>query len=164
MELIKRIKDRAPEYDAKYANLIYNFTIQQGGKAGTSSEETRWVQGKYFSTVYEFYMYAALIGLKKDYAIPISYGTAKNKFIEMRSWKPNDLVDYIIMCLLGKTEVDFLELEKLEEELVEKKLSSIRSLLEDYANGGFDLIQTKIDQDNDYFTRNENSFLDFLEE
>ncbi|QXU41460.1 hypothetical protein [Pedobacter sp. D749] len=164
MELIKRIKDRAPEYDAKYTSLIYNFTIQQGGKAGTSSEETRWVQGKYFSTVYEFYMYAALIGLKKDYSIPISYGTAKNKFIEMRAWKPNDLVDYIIMCLLGKADIDFLELEKLEDEVVEKKLSSIRSLLEDYANGGFDLIQTRIDQDNDYFTRNENSFLDFLEE
>lgn len=164
MELIKRIKDRAPEYDSKYSKLIYEFTIQQGGKAGTSSEETRWTQGKYFSTVYEFYMYASLLGLKKDYRIPIAYGTSKTKFIEMRSWKPNDLVDYIIMSLLGKSDLDFIELENMEDDLVEKKLTEIRSLLEDYANGGFDLIHTRNESDPDYFVRNENSFLDFLEE
>lgn len=164
MELIKRLKDRAPEYDSKYADLIYEFTIQQGGKAGTATEEVKWAQGKYFSTVYEFYIYAALLGLKKDYRIPIAYGTSKTKFIEIRAWRPVDLVDYIIMCLFGKAELDFVELEKMEEEAVEKKLTELRGLLEDYANGGFDLIQAKKDSDHDYFTRNENSFLDFLDE
>lgn len=164
MELIKRIKDRAPEYDSKYSKLIYEFTIQQGGKAGTSSEGTKWTQGKYFSTVYEFYIYAALLGLKKDYIIPIEYGTSKTKFIEMRSWRPVDLVDYLVMSILGKSDLNFIELENMEEDLVEKKISELRSLLEGYTNGGFDLIHTRNESDPDYFVRNENSFLDFLDE
>ena len=39
MELLKRIKDRAPEYDNQYYQMILDFTIEQGGKAGTSTEE-----------------------------------------------------------------------------------------------------------------------------
>lgn len=65
MELLKRIKDRAPEYDAQYYQMILDFTIEQGSTMGTSSELDRWKQGKYFSTRYEMYMYAALLGLKK---------------------------------------------------------------------------------------------------
>ena len=65
MELIKRIKDRAPEYPAYYKELISKLTITQGGMAGTASEREKWEQGKYFSTVYEIYMYATILGLKK---------------------------------------------------------------------------------------------------
>jgi len=162
MELLKRIKDRAPEYDSQYYQMILDFTIEQGGKAGTSTDEDRWKQGKYFSTRYEMYMYAALLGLKKDYKIPITYGTKKEKFIEMRSWQPADVTDYVIMSVLGKSCFDFNELENLEEELVEKKVTELRSLLEDYANGGFDIIRSKKESDPSYFSQNENCFIDLL--
>jgi len=56
VELLKRIKDRAPEYEASYENLITKFTVVQGGRAGTAGEETAWEQGKYFLTKYEIYM------------------------------------------------------------------------------------------------------------
>lgn len=164
MELLKRIKDRYPEYDNQYYQMILDFTIEQGGKAGKSTEEIRWKQGKYFSTRYEMYMYATLLGLKKDYKIPIAYGTEKSKFIEMSSWQPQDITDYIIMGVLAKSGFDFNELENLEEEKVEKKIKELRSILEDYANGGFDIIRAKKESEPSYFLQNENCFIDLLDE
>jgi hypothetical protein len=127
MELLKRIKDRAPEYDNQYVQMILDFTIEQGGKSGTSTEENRWKQGKYFSTRYEIYIYAALLGLKKDYKLPIVYGTETSKFIEMRSWQPQDVTDYVIMAVLSKSNINFYELENLEEDKVEKKIAELQS-------------------------------------
>ena len=159
MDLLKRIKDRAPEYDSQYYDMILDFTIEQGGKAGTSTEVDRWKQGKYFSTRYEMYMYAALLGLKKDYKLPITYGTKKDKFIEMRSWQPQDITDYVIMSVITKTDFNFNEFENWEEEKVEKKITELKGILEDYANGGFDLIRSKKESEPNYFLQNENCFL-----
>ena len=163
MELLKRIKDRAPEYDNQYFQMILDFTIEQGGKSGTSTEENRWKQGKYFSTRYEIYIYAALLGLKKDYKLPIAYGTETSKFIEMRSWQPQDVTDYVIMAVLSKSNINFNELENMEEDKVEKKITELRSLLEDYANGGFDIIRAKRESDPAFFMQNENCFIDLLD-
>lgn len=163
MELLKRIKDRAPEYDAQYFQMILDFTIEQGSTMGTSSDVNRWKQGKYFSTRYEMYMYAALLGLKKDYKIPIAYGTPKQKFIEIQFWKPSDITDYVIMGILAKSNIDFNELENLGEEVIEKRITGLRGLLEDYANGGFDIIRSKKEADPAFFEQNDNCFLDLLE-
>lgn len=164
MELLKRIKDRSPEYDSQYYQMILDFTIEQGGKAGTSTEETRWKQGKYFSTRYEMYMYAALLGLKKDCYLPIAPGTEKSKFIEMRSWQPQDITEYIIMGVLTKSGIDFNELENMDEEKVERKITELRSLLEGYANGGFDTIRSKREDDPSFFSQNDHCFIDLLDE
>lgn len=129
---------------------------------GRQSEEERWKQGKYFSTRYEMYMYATLLGLRKDYHLPIVRGTDKQKFIEMRSWQPMEVTDYIIMGILAKSDLDFNELEDMEEEDVEKELTKLRSLLEEYANGGFDLIRAKKETEPAFFL-NENCFLDLLD-
>ncbi len=162
MDFLKRLKDRAPEYDAQYFNLILEFTIEQGAGMGRQSEEERWKQGKYFSTRYEMYMYAALLGLRKDYRLPIARGTEKQKFIEMRSWQPMEVTDYIIMGILAKSDLDFNALEDMEEEEVEKELTKLRSLLEEYANGGLDLIRAKKEEEPAFFL-NENCFLDLLD-
>ena len=164
MELLKRIKDRSPEYDNQYYQMILDFTIEQGGRAGTSTEETRWKQGKYFFTRYEMYMYAALLGLKKDYKLPIAYGTEKNKFIEMRSWQPQDVTEYIIMGVLAKSGLDFNELENMEEDKVERQITELRSLIEEYANGGFDIIRSKREEEPSFFSQNDNCFIDLLSE
>lgn len=162
MDFLKRLKDRAPEYDAQYFDLILEFTIEQGAGMGRQSEEERWKQGKYFSTRYEMYMYAALLGLRKNYHLPIARGTEKQKFIEMRSWQPMEVTDYIIMGILAKSDLDFNELEDMQEEEVEKELTKLRSLLEEYANGGFDLIRSKKETEPAFFL-NENCFLDLLD-
>lgn len=67
------------------------------------------------------------------------------------------------MGVLAKSGLDFNELENMEEEKVEKKIVELRSLLEDYANGGFDIIRSKKDEDPSFFLQNENCFIDLLE-
>lgn len=163
MEFLKRIKDRSPEYDSQYYNMILEFTIEQGGKAGTSTESDRWKQGKYFSTRYEMYIYAALLGLKKDYKIPIAYGTEKSKFIDIRSWKHQDVADYVVMAVIAKYGLDLNDIEEMEDEKIEKKITELKGLLEDYANGGFDIIRSKKESDPSYFLTNENCFIDLLD-
>lgn len=164
MELLKTIKERAPEYDAAHEDMITKFTLVQGGRAGTANEVTAWEQGKYFSTKYEIYMYAALLGLKTDYRVPFSPNSKKEKFIEIKSWQPIDLAEYIIMGLLAKADIDFNELENKEDKEVEKDILSFRKLLEEYANGGFDKIRAKLETDPFYFENNENCFIDLLVE
>lgn len=163
MELLKKIKDRAPEYDAIYEDLISKFTVMQGGRAGTVGESTVWEQGKYFSTKYEIYMYAALLGLKNDYPVPLNTDSKKEKFIEIKYWQPQDLADYIIMAVLAKSDINFNELENREEKEVEREILNIRKLMEEYANGGFDKIRAKLEQEPTFFDNNDNCFIDLME-
>lgn len=81
----------------------------------------------------------------------------------MRAWQPQDITDYVIMGVLAKSGFDFNELENLDEEKVEKKITELRGLLEDYANGGFDIIRAKKESDPAYFLQNENCFIDLLD-
>ncbi len=163
MELLKRFKDRAPEYDEQYYQMILDFTIEQGAGMGRSSEEDRWKQGKYFSTRYEMYMYAALLGLRKNYRLPISKGTKKQKFIEIRSWQPMEVTDYVVMGIISKSGIDLNSLENMEDDEVEDNLTKLRSVLEEYANGGVDLIRSKKEESPELFQQNENCFLDLLD-
>ncbi|HMX00937.1 MAG TPA: hypothetical protein PKL56_18285 [Cyclobacteriaceae bacterium] len=163
MELLKKIRDRAPEYDAAHEDLITKFTLVQGGRAGTAGEGTAWEQGKYFSTKYEIYMYAALLGLKNDYKIPLGTNAKKEKFIEIKSWQPADLADYVIMSVFAKSNIDLNELENKDDKEVEREILSLRKLMEEYANGGFDKIRGKLESDPTFFDNNDNCFIDLLD-
>ncbi len=163
MDLLKKIKDRAPEYDSSFEDLITRFTVVQGGRAGTASEGTSWEQGKYFTTKYEIYMYATLLGLRCNYRLPIK-SNAKSKFIEIKSWQPNDLAEYIIMSVLAKINVDFNELENMDDKEVEKEILNFKKLLEEYANGGLDKLRAKLEKSPSFFENNDNCFIDLLDE
>lgn len=164
MEFLKKIKDRAPEYDAIHEELITRFTVVQGGRAGTAGEGTAWEQGKYFSTKYEIYMYATLLGLKKDYRLPLRSDAKKEKFIEIKYWQPQDLADYIVMSLLSKSNISFNDIENMEDKEVEKEMLNLRKIMEEYANGGFDKIRAKFEHEPSFFDNNDNCFIDLLEE
>lgn len=164
MEFLKRIKDREPEYDAVHEDLITKFTLVQGGRAGSASDTTAWEQGKYFSTKYEIYMYATLLGLKNDYRISLGTNSKREKFIEIKNWQPQDLAEYVIMSVLSKSDVDFNELEDKEDKEVEKEILNLRKLMEEYANGGFDKIRAKLEGEPAFFENNDNCFIDLLEE
>ena len=161
MDLLKKIKERSTEYDACHDEMITKFTVVQGGRAGTASDSETWDQGKYFSNKYEIFMYAALLGLKQDYRVQL--GSSKKKFIEMQSWKPIELAEYIIMGTLAKLDIPLFEIESKDEKEVEKVILDLRKLLEEYANGGFDKIRAKYDSDPTFFDNNENCFLDLLD-
>lgn len=164
MNLLERIQIKEPQYDGKYYQFILDYTIEQGSKMGTSSESEKWERGKYFSTRYEMYMYATLLGLRKDYFLPLENSADKKSFIKIGSWKPESITNYIIMSILAKGEYDFFAMEDLDNSELDNKLSQIKSDIEAFANGGFDIIYSKAQEDENYFIENENSFLDLLDE
>lgn len=164
MELLKKIKDKAPEYDLAYEDLITRFTVVQGGRAGTAVQSASWEQGKYFSTKYEIYMYAVLLGLKNDYRLSLEPSINRSKFIEIKAWQPADLAEYVIMGVISKSKIDFNELENKDDKEVEKEILSLKKLMEEYANGGFDKIRAKLESSSTFFDNNDNCFLDLLEE
>lgn len=162
MELINRLKGTAPQYLNTYKELIARFTLAQGGTAGTATEQERWSQGKYFSTQYEIYMYATVLGLKRGYKIPLTAGVEKSKFIELRAWQPVDVADYIIMGIIAESDVDLNTVEEMEEKEIDGIVGKLRREIEEYANGGFDIINSKLNDDAMFFENNENCFLDLI--
>lgn len=162
MELLARFKERRPEYAAEHHEMIMLFTLEQGGQVGTRARAETFSEGRFFSTRYEIFMYAALLGLKRDLRLPISSSTERRYFNEIKFWQPIEVVDYIIMALFAKADIDFNALENLEEKLVEHKLTELRALLEAYANGGFDIIRAKHEEDAAFFQENENCFIDLM--
>ena len=163
MDLLKLIGSREPEYDERYHSFILEYTIEQGGKIGTSSEEDKWLLGKFFSNQYEMYMYAAFLGLKKDYRIPFDQGTKKKKFWNIGNWKPVELTNYLIATTLGKLGISLFDLENLSENDLQKEVTAIKKALEEYANGGFDLIRAKSEEEGDFFKQNDMSFIELLD-
>ncbi|MFY0697657.1 MAG: hypothetical protein JXR11_07385 [Balneola sp.] len=164
MNLLERIKIKEPQYDEKYFDFILTYTIEQGSKLGRSSEDDKYERGKYFSFRYEMYMYATLLGLRKDYKLPLNNSTEKKSFIKIGNWKPETISNYIVISVLAKGDYDFFAMEDLDESELEKKLTQIKSDIEAYANGGFDIIYSKAQEDENYFIENENSFIDLLDE
>lgn len=164
MNFLEKIKIKEPAYDAKYYQMILDYTIEQGAGMGTASEEDKWTQGKYFSNRYEIYMYATLLGLKRNYPVPIESGSEKKSFMLIDGWKPPEMANYIIMGVLAKSDVGLFEIENMEESEVEKFITDLKTSIESYANGGFDIIRSRAEEDPAFFTENDNSFLDLLDE
>jgi hypothetical protein len=164
MNLLDRIQIKEPRYDSKYYQFILDYTIEQGSRMGTSTEKEKYERGKYFSTRYEMYMYAALLGLRKDYVLPLESSTDKKSFNKIGAWNPETVTNYIIMSVIAKGDYDLFEMEEMDDSELEKKITQIKSEIEAYANGGFDIIHSKYQEDENYFIENENSFIDLLDE
>jgi len=162
MKLLEELYKKEPRFDNKYTQFIETYTIVQGGRIGRTSEDERSSEGRHFSYKYEIYMYAVFIGLKKNYTLPLS--GESNKFNNIGSWKPEEIRDYLLMSLLAKSDFDFFELEELPEEEVKKLLTKVRSDIEAYANGGFDIMTSKAEEEGLFFIENDYSFIDLLDD
>lgn len=163
MEYLNNIKNKKPSYLSKYNDLIDRYTLKQGGKRGTSSEEQKFEQGKFFSTKYEVFMYAIIIGLNNNYRLELHDGAKKDDFWEIKNWQPKELVDFIIMSIIAASEIDLNALENMNGEEIEKETLNIRKLMEEYANGGFDILSSKIEENPD-FDNDELCFINLLDE
>ena len=68
------------------------------------------------------------------------------------------------MGVISKSQIDFNELENKDEKEIEKEILSLKKLMEEYANGGFDKIRAKLESSSTFFDNNDNCFIDLLEE
>lgn len=158
MEFLRKLEEQSPVYAEQYRPLIGRFA-PIGGEH--SEMNNKYETGRFFSNVYEFYMYAICLGIRHNYPVPIASGTKKRIFLAIRDWKPTELVKFLIMSVLVKSDIDFIALEDMEDDAIKSEISKLKHLLEDYANGGFDIISAK-EKEDPYFFQQEYCFLKLI--
>lgn len=154
---------RIPRYNGHYEDLFERLAH----KANTAKdEETIQGKGKIFASNYEFYIYAFFLGLysNTDEGIEVENATDFSYPIENWGKKTNNplrkdftlLQQYIFTILITKSDIDFIKLESEEDDhKISKAVTSLINVMEKYANGGLQLISELMDNDQNYFYRNE---------
>jgi hypothetical protein len=162
MDILKYLEALYPEYDAVYYEpIVYRFAVV-GGDRG--KEQMTHKKAKSFSNVYELYIYVTILGITKNLKVPISEGAKRQKFEEMKDWTQHrELVKFIEMTLLVKADIDLNALENMEEAELKSVGSNLKTLLESYANGGFQYLTQQLKSNPDYF-KDENCFINLLED
>ncbi|MBB2147364.1 AlbA family DNA-binding domain-containing protein [Pedobacter gandavensis] len=98
-----------------------------------------------FGPVYELFIYAFILGLKRKSFLPLPGNNLSKDFVEIAKWKGGGaLVDFLLMIALTHTdELNFTwtELEEMNEKELDKAIGLIISFFEGYANGGLEFLQ-----------------------
>jgi len=84
----------------------------------------------------------------------------------MRDWSSNNsaqTLKYLWMAMFVKSDSDFNALEAMEQKDVEREMRNISRLIEAYANGGFDFINSKVTE-NPAFFDDDDCFVKLLKE
>jgi dnd system-associated protein 4 len=138
--LLERFDKKTPNYPTNFRESI----LDRFSRIGGGPTEKTFSQGKFFDNYYECFIYAAMLGIKKNYRIPLDRAKEGTKFIEIEFWKPRQLTLYIFMSLLALSEINLASLEELDEAQIDDKAFELMRLLEEFAHGGFDLINSKV--------------------
>jgi hypothetical protein len=159
LNLIQLFENKNPTYPTMYRDLL-NQVATFGGDS--RSEEKRNKQGRAFSNGYEVFMYAAILGITRDEQLPTE-GLSKERFnVYVKDWKPIEMARFLFMSVIAKSpNIDLLALESMAEEEVKEQVNNLTNLLEQYACGGFSIMQNAIQQNPDYY-RQEDFFLQLL--
>lgn len=98
-----------------------------------------------FGPIYEFYIYAMMLGIKRNSRLPLPPRNLTSDFLEIGKWKrDSSLVDFLLMVIFTQTDdlnIDWNELEDMEEEQLNKVISDVITLIEEYANGGLEYLE-----------------------
>jgi hypothetical protein len=151
LDLLKQFEKRSPEYDnIYYEPIVFRFTVVGGDRGREDEKQAR---GKYFSNVYELYIYTALLGITKDRCVPLMEGITRRNFIKIDEWRQHpELVKFLEMALLTKSDIDFNALEDMTEDAIDAELTKLKKLLEGYANGGFEILANILQNNPSYFS------------
>lgn len=163
---MEELGKKTPRYSMKYRRLIEGFA-RKGAVDYHESSEKSYDLGKFFTNFYEFYLYAAFIGLYINNPLPLDKEEKTNIFwVPMRDWTSNNstqTVLYLWMVMFVKSELDFNTLEDLDDKEVEREMLNISRLIEVHANGGFDYINSKV-LENPAFFDDDDCFVKMLKE
>jgi len=166
IDLMDELGKKTPRYSMKHRRLIEGFARKAAIDYHEKAERS-YDLGKFFTNFYEFYLYAAFIGLYTENPLPISDDEETKTFgVPMRDWNSNgagQTVQYLWMSMFVKSEIDFNALEDMEQKDVEREMRNISRLIEAYANGGFDFINSKV-AENPAFFDDDDCFVKLLKE
>lgn len=105
-----------------------------------------------FGPIYELYIYALILGLKKKMHLPLPTRNLTTDFLEIGKWKSgSSLVDFLLMILFTHCEeigFEWNELEDMDEKQLNSTVNDIITCIESYANGGLEYLQTEYEQNN----------------
>ena len=134
-EFRQEIEIKKPRYLAKYFELMETIS----NKGSTSG-------GDYikFGPFYQTYMYAFMIGYHLGDCNQITSGETKD-FAPLSHWKPNEMVEYILMLILSESDeklgFSWDDLENMNEDESKAAVTTIIRRIEGYANTGLNYIQ-----------------------
>jgi len=140
----KKLYKINPVYLSDYEDMIKSHAQFGGGAA-----DTKFTGGKSFSNVYEFYIYAFFIGLYKGLKQELVDDDKTKTFWEMESWKPRELVDYLLVCAIGQSKFDMIKIEKADDQEVVEQVKLLKQIIEQYANGGLKYISEILQEQED---------------
>ena len=105
-----------------------------------------------FGPIYELYIYAFTIGLRKRLKLPLPPSSLTQDFVEIAKWKrDSSLVDFLMMIVFSNAEeigFDWNHLEDLDEKELKKTINEIIEFIESYANGGLEYLQQEFEANN----------------
>lgn len=123
----------------RYANSRIPLIDALANKGSRTSEYSQ------FGPIYELYIYAMMIGIKKKSRLPLPPRNITSDFLEIGKWKrDSSLVDFLLMVLFTQTDdlkIDWNELEDMEEDELNKVISDVVTIIEEYANGGLEYLE-----------------------
>jgi len=105
-----------------------------------------------FGPVYELYIYAFILGLKKRIHLPLPSANLTKDFVEIAKWKGGtSLVDFLLMILFTHCDeigFNWNELEDMDEKELNTTVNNIVTCIEGYANGGLQYLQEEYEENN----------------
>lgn len=123
----------------RYANSRIPLIETLANKGSRTSEYSQ------FGPIYELYIYAMMIGVKRKSRLPLPPRNLTSEFLEIGKWKrESSLVDFLLMVIFTQTDdlnYNWNELEDMEEEQLNKVMSDVVTLMEEYANGGLEYLE-----------------------
>lgn len=128
----------------RYANSRIPVIEVLANKGSRNSEYSQ------FGPIYELYIYAFMLGLKKNLKLPLPPRDLTTDFLELGKWKrDSSLVDFLLMIVFTRSEelgFDWNDLEDMEDGELNNVISKIIIFFEEYANGGLEYLHGLLDK------------------
>lgn len=130
----------------RYANSRKSVIEAFANKGQSKSEYSQ------FGPIYELYIFAFVLGLKKKLFLPLPTRNSTSDFLEIGKWKSgSSLVDFLLMVLFTHSDeigFNWNEIEDMGDKELSETVNNMVSFIESYSNGGLEYLQTEYEQNN----------------
>jgi hypothetical protein len=134
-EFRSNILSKRPRYAIGRIPILDAFS-EKGSKSSDYSQ---------FGPYYEIFIYAMMLGIKRGQRLPLPPRDLTKDFLEIGKWKrDSSLVDFLLMVIFTQTDdlkIDWNELEDMENDELNKVVSNVVTVIEEYANAGLEHLE-----------------------
>ena len=147
--IVSALLKKEPQFPSEFEYLFEKYCRKGGG-----SEEERLNKAMVFRNYYELYMYAFFLGIRKKKAIKwVNRNKQKSstKVWNVENWKPKQLRDYLVCCVLAEANIPLRDYDLMEEKEIAVKSSELMAIIEEYTYGGLSVLDGRFKRDQKYF-------------